>query len=121
MRYLFLIHVDEAEMKAQPMEAAVECMREAQAYEEELKEKGHLIASHGLEWASQATTLRVKSGRIVSTDGPFSETKEQLLGFFLIEAEDKDEAFALASRLPMLARGSTVELRAIADLVEEAI
>jgi len=121
MRYLFLIYADEAEMKAQPMEAAMECVREALEYDEELKGKGHFIASHGLEWASQATTLRMKSGRIVSTDGPYCETKEQLLGFFLIEAKDRDEAFALASGLPMLATGSTVELRAIEDLPMEAV
>lgn len=120
MRYLLLIYADEAEMRTKPLEAAMECVRAAQGYDEELKAKGHFIASHGLEWPSEATTLRMKSGRIVSTDGPFSETKEQLLGFLLIEAEGKDEAFALAARLPMLATGSTVELRAIEDLTGDA-
>ena len=119
MRYLFLIYADEAEVKARPMEAAMECMREAQAYDDELKEKGQFIASHGLEWASQATALRKRSGKVVSTDGPFCETKEQLLGFYLLEARDRDEAFALASRLPMLDTGCTVEVRAVEDLPVE--
>jgi len=119
MRYLFLIYADEAEMKTRPMEAAMECAQKAQPYEDELKENGQFIASHGLEWASQATTLRKRSGKVVSTDGPFCETKEQLLGFYLLEARGRDEAFALAARLPMLDTGCTVELRAVEDLPTE--
>ncbi|WEX11237.1 YciI family protein [Chelativorans sp. AA-79] len=121
MRFLFLIHADEVEMKARPMEDALQCVREGMEYDEFLKQHGHFVASHGLEWASQATVLRSQGGKVVSTDGPFAETKEQLLGFFLVQAKDREEALSLASRLPMLASGSTVEVRAIDDLAEELL
>jgi hypothetical protein len=116
MRFLFLIHADEAEVKTWSEEEALRCVREGMKYDEVLKEKGHFVASHGLEWASQATILRKQSGKVVSTDGPFSETKEQLLGFYLVEAGSREQALELAAGLPMLSTGSTVEVRAIEDL-----
>ena len=114
MQYLFLIHADENEMKAWPEEEMYRCLGEAAEYEEQLKRGGHLVLAHGLEWASQATVLRKKSGKVVSTDGPFAETKEQLLGFFLVNTKDRAEALEMASKLPML-ETSTVEVRAVED------
>jgi hypothetical protein len=117
MRFLFLIHADEAEMKTWPEEEALRCVREGMKYDEVLKEKGHFVASHGLEWASQATVLRKQSGKVVSTDGPFAETKEQLLGFYVIDCASLEEAIEAARLLlaPRVAAGlmSALEIRPI--------
>lgn len=114
MQYLFLIYADEAVMRTWSEEDMYRCLGEAAEYEERLKRGGHLVVAHGLEWASQATTLRKNSGKLISTDGPFAETKEQLLGFFLVNAQDRAEALALAEGLPML-ETSTMEVRAVED------
>ncbi len=116
MRFLFLVYADEAAMKSRPMEELRECVRAGREYDEVLKRDGNFVASHGLEWSSSATVLRKRSGKVVSTDGPFSETKEQLLGFFLVEAKDRAEALALASNVPMLETGSSVEVRPVQDI-----
>ena len=113
MRYVFLIYANEAAMKELPEEEMHRCIDAALEYDEALKKSGHFIVSHGLEWAAQATVLRKGNGKVVATDGPFAETKEQLLGFYLIEAGNRKEAMDIASRLPMLTNGSTVEVRAV--------
>ncbi|MDZ5698098.1 YciI family protein [Chelativorans sp. M5D2P16] len=118
MRYAFLIHTDQSAMKSWQEEDMWECLHKADEYEAALKRSGHFILSHGLEWSSQATVLRKQSGKVVNTDGPFAETKEQLLGFLLIEARDREEAIALAAGLPML-DDSTVEVRAVEEFENE--
>jgi hypothetical protein len=88
--------------------------RDSMAYNDLLQASGHFIAAHVLQSARTATTVRVRGGRVLVTDGPFAETKEQLLGFILIEARDHDDAVEVASKIP-LARLGTVELRSIMD------
>ena len=112
MRYVCLIHGNEADLKALSGDAARRLDRDSLDYDAVLAQGGHLVVAHALESPARATCLRSKGGRIVATDGPYAEVKEQLLGFLLIEAKDRDEAVALASRVPMIAHG-TVELRAI--------
>lgn len=114
MRYVLLIYGDEAELKARPEEELRHLGREAVARDDRLRRAGHLIARYSLEWTPLATSLRTKGGTIVKTDGPFAETKEQLLGFLLIEAKDREEAIAVASELPMVA-GNTIEVRAVGE------
>ena len=87
------------------------------AYNDMLRTSGHFIAAHALEPVRTATTVRVRGGRVLVTDGPFAETKEQLLGFILIEAKDHDDAVEVASKIP-LARLGSVEVRSIMDLVK---
>ncbi|MGD0471860.1 MAG: YciI family protein [Candidatus Velthaea sp.] len=90
---------------------------ETVAYRDELRRKGHLIVTHPLEPAHTATTIRMRDGRLSMTDGPFAETKEQLGGFFLIEARDLNEAIRIASGIPAV-RWDTIEIRPMRDLPE---
>jgi hypothetical protein len=85
------------------------------AYNDMLRTSGHFIAAHALQSVRTATTVRVRGGQVLVTDGPFAETKEQLLGFVLIEAKDHYEAVEVASRIPLAHLGS-IEVRAIMDL-----
>jgi hypothetical protein len=80
-----------------------------------LRTSGHFIVAHALQSVRTATTARVRSGQVLVTDSPFAETKEQLIGFLLIEAEDHDAAVEVASRIPLPRLGS-IEVRSIMDL-----
>jgi hypothetical protein len=111
MRYLCLVYGDEAAMQALPREEFEQCVRDSMGYDRLLAEQGHLIVAHALESPTHATNILTRGGKVVTTDGPYSETKEQLLGFLLIEAKDREEAIALASRVPM-ARYGRIEIRA---------
>jgi hypothetical protein len=110
--YLCLAYEEEAKLNAlSPSEW--DALRNATlAYVDELETKGHLIRTHPLQSASTAVTVRVRQGRLSTTDGPFAETKEQLGGFFLIEAADLNEAIQLAANWPS-ARLGTIEVRPI--------
>jgi hypothetical protein len=85
MKYLCLVYLDEKRMDELPDSGCL-------AYDAEIRKSGHCIASEALESVETATTVRVRSGKVSVTDGPFAETKEQLAGFYLIEAQDLDEA-----------------------------
>ena len=110
--YLCLAYEEEARLNAlSPSEW--EALRDATlAYVGELDRKGHLISTRPLQSASTAVTVRVRQGSLSTTDGPFAETKEQLGGFFLIEAADLNEAIQLAANWPS-ARIGTIEVRPI--------
>lgn len=86
--------------------------KDSNAYDEELKGRGHLIVAHALQPSDTAMTVRVRDGRMSSTDGPFAETKEVLGGFLLIEARDLNEAIRIAADVP-LAKVGSVEVRPI--------
>jgi hypothetical protein len=110
--FLCLAYEEEAKLNAlSPQEW--ESLRTATlAYVEELESRGHLIKTHALQSARTAVTVRVRQGRLSATDGPFAETKEQLGGFFLIEAADINEAIQLAASWPSARLGS-IEVRPI--------
>jgi hypothetical protein len=112
MKYLCLVYLDEKRMDELPDS---ECL----AYDAEIRKSGHCIASEALESVETATTVRVRSGKVSVTDGPFAETKEQLAGFYLIEAKDLDEALQLAARIPP-ARVGSIEVRPIRPIREMA-
>ena len=82
------------------------------AYDTAIRNSGHCIASEALQSVQTATTVRVRSGKVAITDGPFAETKEQLAGFYMIDARDLDEAIQIASKIPP-ARVGCVEVRPI--------
>jgi hypothetical protein len=84
-------------------------------YDEEIRRSGHYIVSNALQPSHTARTIRVRGGKVSTTDGPFAETKEQIGGFFLIEAKDIDEACAVASRFPP-ARVGIIEVRPVQEL-----
>ncbi len=118
MKYLCLVYGDEAKLDVMPQDEVDAVIDEMLANEEELRESGHLIAAEALEHVAAATTVRVRSGRLSATDGPFAETHEQLGGFLLIEARDLNEAIQIAGRIPGARLGS-VEVRPVIDLMRE--
>jgi hypothetical protein len=110
MKYLCLVYLDEKRLDELPDE---ECV----AYDEDIRTSGHCIASEALQSVQTATTVRVRNGRTTVTDGPFAETKEQLAGFYLIDARDLNEAIQVASRIPP-ARVGSVEVRPVRPIRE---
>src|SRR5712691_4685352 len=110
MKYLCLVYLDEKRLDELPDEDCVE-------YDTAIRRSGNCIASEALESVQTATTVRVRNGKVSVTDGPFAETKEQLAGFYMIEARDLNEAIQLASKIPP-ARVGSVEVRPIRPIRE---
>ncbi len=110
MKYLCLVYLDENRLDELPDEDCV-------AYDAEIRDSGHCIASEALESVTTATTVRMRNGKVSVTDGPFAETKEQLAGFYMIEARDLNEAIQLASGIPP-ARVGSIEIRPIRPIRE---
>jgi hypothetical protein len=120
MKYAILIYDENtANPSPEPPDPAVwgEIMGDYNAYTEMLKGRGSYLGGEALQPNPTATTLREKDGRIVTTDGPFAETKEGLGGFYLIEARDLDEALDLAGQCPGVRFGS-IEVRPVIDFDE---
>ena len=115
MKYICLVYLVEKDMSAMSKQEADTCIEESLAYDEALRRTGHLLAAHALQPVETATTIRVRSGKLSTTDGPFAETKEQLGGFLLIEARDLNDAIQVAAKVPMGRRGS-IEVRPIKEL-----
>jgi len=112
---MFAIYHDENVVDALPegeMQALVDA---ALDYTDGLRRSDHYIASDALQPVQAARTIRVRGGKVTTTDGPFAETKEQLGGFFLVEAKDTDEACAIAARFPP-ARVGIIEVRPVWEL-----
>jgi len=110
MQYLLLLHVDEGAWPKLPPEEQAEGLARYRAYTEALQQAGVLVASSRLNPSDEAQTVRTKGGRVVAMDGPFAETKEQVAGFYLIEAADQAEAVRWAEKCPALGHG-VVEVR----------
>src|SRR5262249_31092204 len=115
MQYLLLIYDAEKIWADMPKEESGKMFAEYGAYTADIKKTGHLLAGDALQPTSTATTVRVRNGKTQTTDGPFAETKEQLGGYYLVEAKDLDEAIALAARIPS-ARIGSIEIRPIMRL-----
>jgi hypothetical protein len=116
MKYLCLVYSEEEKLHSLPESPKDE---ECLAYDEALRMSGHCIASEALQPVQAATTVRVRNGKVAITDGPFAETKEQLAGFYLIEARDLNEAIQLAAKIPP-ARVGSIEVRPIRPIREMA-
>ena len=115
MKYICHIFLDEARMAAMPQAEVESLNAEHHECDDALAESGHLIFTGALQPSHAAACVRVRGGKTAVTDGPFAETKEQVAGFFLIEARDLNEAIQVASRIPA-ARIGAVEVRALAPL-----
>ena len=115
MKYLCLVYTEEQLLAAMPSEEFEAFSDEHVAVDEELRKSGHSIVAEALQPAHTATTVRVRNGQPSMIDGPFAETKEQLLGFYLLEADNLDEAIEAAARIPA-ARIGCIEVRAVWDL-----
>jgi hypothetical protein len=112
MQYVLLIYSSEAANKSRPAAEAQGIFGEYMAYTADIKKSGHMKGGEALEPTSVATTVRVREGKVLKTDGPFAETREQLGGFYLVEAKDLDEAVALAARIPDC-RSGCIEVRPV--------
>jgi hypothetical protein len=108
MKYLCLVYLEDAKLHAVPD-------RECAAFGAGLRERGSLLAAQALQPIETATTVRIRNGKLSVTDGPFAETKEQLAGFYLIDARDLNEAIQIAAKIPPAREGS-IEVRPIREL-----
>jgi hypothetical protein len=115
MKYLCLVYVEEKTLDALPQSELQALVDESLDHDEVLRRSGHYIVSDALQSVETAKTVRVRSGRVLTTDGPFAETKEQLGGFVLIEARDLNDAVQVASKIPPARLGS-IEVRPILEL-----
>lgn len=112
MKYMLLIYGDENALNESERE---ECYGESLDLVEQIREKGQFLAAAPLQRTSTSTSVRVREGKRLVTDGPFAETHEQLGGYFLVDAPNLDEAIAIAGKIPG-ARWGTVEIRPIVEL-----
>ena len=108
MKYLCLVYMEEKTLEAVPD-------RDCMAYGASLRKSGRYIAAEALQRVATATTVRVRDGKVSLTDGPFAETKEQLAGFYLIDAKDLDDAIQMAAKIPP-ARVGSIEVRPVREL-----
>ena len=112
MKYTMLIYLDETGLSEAERE---QCYRESAQYAQELNSGGHYLAAVPLQPTATATTIRVRGEKRMVTDGPFAETREQLGGFFMVEAKDLDEAIDIASKIPA-GRWGAVEIRPVVEV-----
>ena len=112
MKYLCLIYNDEREMGTMPRPDGEKMMSEYFQFTEDIKKSGHYVGGDALQPTTTATTVRVRQNKVSTTDGPFAETKEQLGGFYMINAKDLNDAIQVASRIPGAKNGS-VEVRPV--------
>lgn len=110
MKYLLMIYYDEDDLAEPGSDARIEEFEAYLAFNAHLESRGRNLAAEALQSVATATTVRVRNDEVLLTDGPFAETKEQLGGFYLVDAEDLDTAIAMAARIPAAQYGS-VEVR----------
>ena len=115
MQYLLLLYTDPEHWAAKSEAEIAAVVAKHGKLIEELEAGGKYLSSNALEWAGAATTVRVREGRSLVTDGPFAETREQLGGYYLIDAKDLDDAMAIAARIPDAGVGG-VEIRPVKDV-----
>ena len=118
MKYLCMAYEEEDKLNALSRSEWDALRRETIEYVDAIRKSGHLIVTHALQSVHSATTVRVRNGRLSTTDGPFAETKETLGGFFLIEAKDLDDALEVAAKWPS-ARIGSIEVRPIQEKLPE--
>jgi len=119
MKYLLLICDDEKAWGKMSEAERKQIYGEYGQFSQEIRSTGHYLAGAQLQPTSTATSVRVRNGKRLVTDGPFAETREQLGGYYLIEAKDLDEALAIAARIPS-ARLGTIEVRPVVEMAVPA-
>lgn len=115
MRYLLMICIDETTMEAASPEEAEASMAEYGAWMEEMGQRGILQGGERLRPVADATTVTVRDGKVLTSDGPFAETKEQIGGYFLVDCQDLDQAIGVAAKIPGARQGS-IEVRPIWEM-----
>lgn len=118
MRYMLLIYTEESRNRNATAGDQAEMMKAYGEFTADIVKSGHMRAGDALQPTSTATTVRVRDGKTLTTDGPFAETKEQLGGFYMIEARDLDEAIKIGARIPG-ARIGSIEVRPLMELPPE--
>ena len=114
MQYLLMIYSNEAQYAKLDAATGKQMMSEFEAFTKDIVQSGNFKAGDRLQPTSTATTVRVKDGKVLTTDGPFAETREQLGGYYLIEAKDLDAALGIAARIPSARHGyGSIEVRPI--------
>jgi hypothetical protein len=119
MKYLCLIYENEKAFETISPAEGEAIMNEYFAFTSDIQKNGKYVAGEALQPTSTATTVRVRNGKVSTTDGPFAETKEQLGGFYMIEAKDLNDAIQIAARIPG-ARYGSIEVRPVMDFSQEA-
>jgi hypothetical protein len=114
MKYMLLIHDDEKAWAKISETELKQVMAEYRQLSQQLQASGHYVAGFQLQPTSTATSVRIRDGKRLVTDGPFAETREQLGGYYLVEARDLDEAIGIAARIPS-ARVGTIEVRPVVE------
>lgn len=114
MKYMLLICDDEKQFETMSPTEYQQIIEEYRKFTAEIQASGHLLGGSQLQPVSSATSVRVRGGKRLVTDGPFAETREQIGGYYLVEAKDLDEAIALAARVPS-ARMGTIEVRPLTE------
>ena len=112
MQYLLMIYQNEVEHAKRDAASAAKTREEYGVFTKSIIQSGNFKAGDGLQPTSTATTVRVRDGKVLTTDGPFAETREQLGGYYLIEAKDLDTALGIAARIPG-ARDGSIEVRPV--------
>jgi hypothetical protein len=115
MKYALLIYASEQEWASQSEEQAQAVNQEYMAFTKDIIDRGLMKGGEALQGMATATTVRVRDGETLTTDGPFAETKEQLGGFYLVDCKDLDEAIEVAARIPDVRRGS-IEVRPVMEI-----
>ena len=115
MRYALLIYASEQDWASQGEEQAQAQFQDYMAFTKDVVDRGIMRSGEALQPTATATTVRVRNGETLSTDGPFAETKEQLGGFYVVEAKDLDEAIEIAVKIPDV-RGGSIEVRPIMEM-----
>jgi hypothetical protein len=115
MRYALLIYASEQEWANQSEEESQAQFQEYMAFSKDIVDRGIYQSGEALQATATATTVRVRDGETLTTDGPFAETKEQLGGYYVVEAKDLDEAIEIAARIPDVRRGS-IEVRPVMEI-----
>jgi len=115
LKYILLVHHDEESFRKRPEEERRQMLQESVQLAQQLHASGQYLGAAPLHPSPETTCVRVRDGNPLVTDGPFAETREQLGGYFLVEAQNLDEAIAIAARIPG-ARIGTVEIRPVAQV-----
>jgi hypothetical protein len=115
MRYALLIYASEQDWASQSEEQAQAQFQDYMSFTKDIVDRGIYQSGEALQPTATATTVRVREGETLSTDGPFAETKEQLGGFYVVEAKDLDEAIEIATKIPDV-RGGSIEVRPIMEM-----
>ena len=118
MRYLCLIYEDEQNWTKMPKEQSDAIMGEYFAFTESHRQSGQVVAGEALQPTQTATTIRVRNGKVSTTDGPFAETREQLGGYYVVEAKDLNEAIQVAAKIPG-ARTGSIEVRPLMEFPDQ--